>query len=378
MVHQSLEVAALVCLCSVLVALFDPALAVAQPIDRRQVIFIRGTRGTTAKVDLTPGDHVAKLSVRRPPAGLLGKLKAQVGPALVGVERIERLGDTLRLALTLESKHFRIAAKRVGKKGDSWGLTILPFEYKQDFDTPSFVGRVPGSPPIRPWPFVAPKVPRRTPCRRSQVVPRFLELLDRDRLPSSQSTEALIASVKDGRCASYITARIAAVHLARNLPIDPFVQWAFLLGKREPWPAYPYPYSYAAAVAAGVLLRANYLPEVEVLLATDRIQDGRTLLPYRGLLMADLLAQQKDAQTATRLVRRIATRPDPADARGAAAIRLADLLSNRDLADARRLVGELFPSLEPQYRTGAPASHRRIRLGGKRPQGSSKVISTRN
>lgn len=309
---------------------------------RDHVVVVQAPRQTEASISHVPGDRVAVLSVKNAPHQTLGILQRQTGPAMTAAERIEQMNGLLKVALHLKNETVRVRIRRLGRRSGTFSITFSIKPRPQKWDAASsIIGIVPGTPGFPEWPPAPPPVPRQNPCRQFKQVLRVLELLHADRPPSKSALLELARHIPNPECKDYFLARVAAHRLHTDLSVDMLQRWAYEFSAKDRWPAFPYPYSYSALVAAAVLLRTKYYPEADVLLATDRVQVSRRLIPYRGLLMSDLLAARDDSASALRLLRAIGDQAATPALRIAAATRLVDLSARNGPAAGQRAVDKL-------------------------------------
>ncbi len=288
----------------------------------KQIVTVKGRSKTRARVVLQPGDRVAILSIRYPPRNILSVLESQTGPALIGIERLGLVDDTLRVALYLASEAFTVRVRMLRRHRGTFSILLTAREYEPGLPAHQLIGRIPDSPPRRPLPVVLPSRPRRHPCRRYPTVIRVLKMLDDHSPPEISNIKSLTSKVPDGRCSDYLFARVAARRLVRNEPLGPIQKWAYRFSEQDRWASHQYAYSYTALVAAAVLTRTGFTPEAGVLLATDRIQNSPRLTPYRGLLMSDLLIARNEQGTARGLLRALLDRTKSPLIRDASQIRM--------------------------------------------------------
>ena len=316
----------------------------------KQIVVIRGNRSTKAAIKLVPGDQVAYLSVRNAPDNLLRVLRRQTGPALVDVERIELIRKTITVALRMESESYKVEVRKLKKQRGSFSIVFTPDPSIPTIDPQTLVGRVPEAPPKAPWPFVPPPKPRRHPCTRFPKTIRIVDMLDDNAPPPVRKVISYARNLPDRMCADYLQGRVAARQLKVNGNLDDLSAWAFPFSKQDRWATDRYAYSYTAMVAAGVLLRTDFIPEVEVLLGTDRIQGSERLVPYRALLMSDLMAAQQKPGTSRRLLRALVKPKMQPVVRHAAALRMIDLTTKQGPKEAKAFLRTILPSLPARSR----------------------------
>ena len=327
-----------------LVVLGVPATeALGQSTDAKQLVVVRGNRKTIASVNLVPGDSVAVLSVRNPPPRLIEVLRSQTGPAIARVERVEQVDNTLRIALYLASEAFKVKVKRLKRQRGSFSLTFVPYEYAPSLKPHTLIGRVPETPPKRPWRFAFPNEPRRHPCLKDKRAQSLLDMLDDKAPPTTAALLTYAKRMKNGACAHFFTARVAARALADGQLTDDVKTWAYLFSRRDRWQGFKYAYSYTAMIATAVLLRSGFLPEAETMLSTDRIQQSPRLMPYRALLYSDLLYQKPERKTSRQLLRALFKQSNAPGMKNAVATRLIDLATMAGPDAAKRLLDSLLP-----------------------------------
>ena len=311
----------------------------------KQVVVVRGLRSTVASVRLIPGDRVALLSVKNPPPRLLKILKGQVGSVVTGVERVDHVSGTTRVALRLSSEAFGVQLRRLKRNKGAFSLSFVPQPFVPTLSTRTLIGRVPETPPRLEWPVALPPPPKRHPCLRRKAVQKQLKQLNK-RTKISVAALMLFADRIPGReCSDYFHAAVAARLMTLHRPLDGINKWAYRFSGTDRWSAHRYAYSYVALIAAGVLLRSGLVPEAEALLMTDRIQATRRLVPYRALQLADLFLARNDIATAQRLLKALFREKMSPAIRDAAGLRLIDLASKQDADAARFVLKNVVPKL---------------------------------
>ena len=307
-----------------------------------QLIVLGAKKNTKAEISLVPGDTVAHLTITNAPAGLIEKLRQQIGPIVHRVERIGEAAGKLQIALYLNKSSVVPRLRKLGKRRRAFALTFWPSAKPPPVQPKLLIGRVPDTPPRPPWPIPIPKSPRRTPCTRFPKVGRLLGMLRDQSPPSMAAISRFAETITDPQCQDFLMAHAAAHELTRDRAPDLISRWAYKFSNQDRWTAYGYAYSFTALVAASVLLRSDFGPEAEILLATDRIKKSRRLMPYRGLLMADLLVKS-DPSTSIRLLRALTSAENPDDIRTAAVARLLDLTPTPDASATRALLDDYVP-----------------------------------
>ncbi len=311
----------------------------------KQVVVFKTKRNSRVRVSLVPGDRVATLAVTRPPKGLVKKLQDQLGLAMVSVERIDLVDDVLRIALGLGNESYRLKIRALRRKSRAYSIVFYPNPYSPTVAPHTLIGRVPDTPPRRKLPFVLPATPKRHPCQRFPETERIIGMFG-DRAPPAVTTVVAFAKkLPDLECRDFFLAQVAAAHLQRHRDLANLKGWAFNFSGQDRWNAYPFAYSYTALVASAVLMRAGFLPEVEALLATDRIQTSKRLIPFRGLLMSELLLLRRDTATAQQLLRALFREQMMPQIRDAAALRLTELATKDGPQQAAWVLRTIVPRL---------------------------------
>ena len=336
----------------------------------KQLIVIRGAKATRVAVSLVPGDHVAVLTVTSPPASLMQTLQQQVGQAMVGVERIKRVGNTMTVALYLASEAFGLRVRRLRRKRGSFSILISPKPYLPTLAPHTLIGRVPDTPPRPAWPLVVPDSPKRHPCLPFPKPQRLVKMLEDATPPSTATLVAFAQRMTDRECRDFFMARVAAALSKSNRDLTPLKGWAFQFSRQDRWISYPFAYSYTALVASALLLRASFLPEAEAMLATDRIQPSPRLRNYRALLMSDLLLLREEKSTAQQLLRAIFREREFTRLRDAAALRLVDLANAKEPDAARwvldNIVGRLSHNSPLYNRVASRAGELALSMGDRK------------
>lgn len=311
-----------------------------------QVLLFQGARKTKVKLRFQPGDTVAYLDVRDPPAGLLKALRSEPGAVVREVERLSLSGRTLHLALHLRDADQRIRLlKRRKRRRWLFNLAFYPIEgppvLKPARLLKEIAGVIPQPQPNTPFP----STPKTNPCETRRTAHALLDQMDGKEPLSARALRRAAGLVDAPRCRDFMMARAAIAADRAGQSLKPWSRWAFRISSVDRWDGYPLAYSYTAMIAAHILTRLDFLPEANVLLSVGRIIKSQRLLPYLAIESADLeLAYKRYGQAEQILRSLLKARPSP-ELATAAYHRLA-LAALRDNKDAMAVVREAARRLD--------------------------------
>jgi tetratricopeptide (TPR) repeat protein len=299
--------------------IFLPLLALietstAQAADPRQVIVVKVSPETDARIIHRAGDPVALLEIDHAPDNIVEVLTHQLGDWCSKIERRGIYGHTVTFALFLRDASV-FPTVGWGKKPRSLRLQFTPRPKAMRPKATEVVGRMAGFGSSVEHRYLLPPKPRRHPCKKP---------------------------VFEDHCAHYKRALEAAQFLEEGKPVDTFERWAFRFRFEKPWTRNLPAYAYTGIVVARLLVHRDLAPEAEAFLRSDPVFAVERHIPYTALILAGIYEKTDRRDEAVEILTEMMKTTKERELRGHATLALLELqIHGRRFVEAAQLAEEL-------------------------------------
>lgn len=246
-----------------------------------QLVIVKIEEKTTAEIAYTPGDRVAHLRMRHPPASILETFRQQRGAALTDASYVSSEGEKLHLMLHLASTRY-VPEMKIQRRRN---LLTIGLRYGRRIVSPraaDLLGHVATYAVPPELPTIVPKVRRPAECDARAI----------ERMQGRDSERK--ARLRTEECDDFeVARRIARLLLVSQKDTAKSSRWAFRLTSKPEWSHSPTAYYYTRIVAALALERSEIYPEAATLVDTYGQPKSAPLWPYRRYVEARVLFREE-------------------------------------------------------------------------------------